>query len=108
MKKIVLALLALSLVVMPLAVLAFDVPEEPGDMNIDVQGLVESLVSKVWYVFAGFAVIMFVYAGVLFLTAAGAAEKVQAARQAALWGVVGVVVMILAFSIFNIAASLFT
>ena len=57
-------------------------------------------------VFAAIAVIMFIWAGVTFLTANGAPEKIQQARTAAMWGVVGVIVMILAYSIFAIATNI--
>lgn len=104
--KIVLNLVILSLVILPLGISAFSVPGEPGATASDVGTVVSNIVDKVWIIFAAIAVILFVYAGVMFLTAAGSPEKIAAARQAAMWGVVGVVVMILAFSIFNIAQNL--
>lgn len=108
MKKIVLksVLAGLAAVALPLAVLAYTSPPEPGGGNTDIGALIGNIVGKVWQVFAGLAVILFVWAGVKFLTAGGSAEKIAEARTAALWGVVGVVVMVLAFSIFNIATSL--
>ena len=64
-----------------------------------LQQLIHSLENAAGLVFGAIAVIMFIMAGVLFLTAQGAPEKVQQARQAFLWGVAGVIVGILAFSI---------
>lgn len=52
----------------------------------------------VWVVFVGIVVICFVYAGVLFLSAYGDPGKLQKARSAFLWGVVGVIVGIVAYS----------
>ena len=67
-----------------------------------IQSLTVAIVNVVWVVAAGVAVIMFVAAGLLFLTAQGDSAKLKTARAAALWGVAGVVVIILAFSIINI------
>jgi len=58
-------------------------------------------------VFTIIAVVCFVIAGVLFLTAQGSPEKIQAARNAFLWGVAGVVVGVLAFTIISIVKSIF-
>lgn len=53
-------------------------------------------------IFGAVAVICFLVAGVLFLTAAGDPGKLTIARAAFIWGIVGVVVGILAFSIIEI------
>jgi hypothetical protein len=65
-------------------------------------GYIEKAVALV---FSAIAVICFVVAGILFLTAGGAPEKVQSARSAFIWGIAGVVVGIMAFSIIAIVAS---
>ncbi len=57
-------------------------------------------------IFGVVAVIMFVVAGVSFLTAGGEPEKIQKARSAFIWGVAGVLVGIIAFSIIAIVGSL--
>ena len=104
------AFVALTIAVLPVLALAQGgipgVPAIQTNKVGDITGLISNLVNKVWMVFAALAVIMFVYAGVKFLLAAGNPEKIAEARTAALWGVIGVVVMILAFSIFNIASTL--
>ena len=79
-----------------------------GPGNVDVATLANNLLAKIWIVFAAIAVLMFLIAGILFLTAAGDADKVKTARNAFLWGVAGVVVGIIAFSIISIAGSLIT
>jgi hypothetical protein len=58
-----------------------------------------------WIIFGGIAVIAFVVSGILFLTAGGAPEKVATARNAAIWGIAGVVVGILAYSILAIVGT---
>ncbi len=57
-------------------------------------------------IFGGVAVISFVVAGVLFLSSRGEPEKIKQARSAVIWGVAGVVVGILAFSIIAIVISI--
>ena len=62
----------------------------------------DQITRGLWEVFALLAVIMFVLAGVSFMTAQGDPEKVKLARAEFMWGVVGVVVSILAFSMVTI------
>ncbi len=59
-------------------------------------------------IFGGVAVISFLVAGVLFLSSHGEPEKIKQARAAVYWGVAGVIVGILAFSIIAIVISILT
>lgn len=52
----------------------------------------------VWVVFGTVATVSFIISGVNFLTAMGNAQKLAQARQAFLWGMVGVVVGVVAYS----------
>lgn len=65
-----------------------------------------NIADMVWYVFAGLAIIMFLIAGIKFLTAQGDVKKVSEARQAVIWGIVGVIVGLLAGGIINFVARL--
>lgn len=106
MKKIVLSLIAISLVAMP--VLAFaQIGGAPPTINMDLTTMGNKVANAAWIVFTIIAVVMFIIAGVLFMTAQGAAEKVQQARSAFLWGVAGVVVGIIAFTIITLVRSIF-
>ncbi|KKP32582.1 MAG: hypothetical protein UR22_C0009G0009 [Parcubacteria group bacterium GW2011_GWC2_32_10] len=67
-------------------------------------GILESLI---WKVFALFALVSFVIAGIFFLTAQGQPEKLKIARSFVLWGVVSIIVAILAYSIITIVESIF-
>lgn len=87
---------------MPLAVAAWTPPTEPGDAGIDMAKIMGSIITFVWQFFAGLAVIMFIVAGVQFLSSTGDPAKITQARNAFIWGVVGVVVAIVAFSIVTI------
>ena len=74
--------------------------------NISLGGIVDNIVGNLWVVFAGVAVVCFLVAGVMFLTAAGDASKLKTAKDAFLWGVAGVIIGILAYSMINIVGSL--
>lgn len=77
----------------------------PG-LVTDITVVVGAIFNILWPLFAAFAVIMFIYAGFLFLSASGDSGKVGDARQAVLWGTVGIAVGLLAFSIPFIVKSL--
>jgi hypothetical protein len=69
----------------------------------NIQELMATLVNGVvWVVFGGIAVICIVYAGILFLSSGGDPAKVKLARNSFLYGVAGIVVGILAYSIVGI------
>jgi len=100
MTKTKIALVTLGAMLLP--VLAFAQPA----VSIDsLTSIVASIERALWIIFGAIAVICFVMAGILFLTAGGAPEKVQAARSAFIWGVAGVVVGIVAYSIIAIVSS---
>jgi hypothetical protein len=73
-----------------------------GISGLSIQKLGEDIINIVWIVFTVIAVIAFLIAGILFMTAMGDPEKIKNARNALIWGVVGVIVGILAFSIVQI------
>jgi hypothetical protein len=111
MKKIKITLASVGALLLPVIAFAqtttttggLDVQNNaPGVSIADLPTLVGKLEGFMWVIFGAIAVISFVVAGILFLTAGGAPEKVQAARAAAIWGIAGVVVGILAYSILAI------
>lgn len=75
------------------------IPFAPGSWWTYVNLVIESIINFIWLMFAAFAVGMFIYAGFLFLNAKGDSSKVKDARNALLWGVVGMFVALLAISI---------
>ena len=103
MTKTKIALISLSAMLLP--VLAF---AQPSVSISSLDSIVASIERALWIVFGAIAVICFVMAGILFLTAGGAPEKVQAARSAFIWGVAGVIVGIVAYSIIAIVSSVIT
>ena len=54
------------------------------------------------------AVLMGLYAGILFITAAGNTESITKARSILLYAIVGIAVAVLAFSLVAISKSIFT
>jgi len=73
------------------------------------QGWVKAIMGRLIGPFAqlagGLAVIMFIFAGILFITSNGEPGKINIAKQAVIWGVVGIVVATVAFSIDGIVKS---
>lgn len=98
MKKnlIILSLIAI-VAITPVLALA-----QPAVQIGSVTQLINRIQALAWQVFGIIAVICFIIAGILFLTSGGAPEKITAARSAFMWGVAGVVVGILAYSIIAI------
>lgn len=108
MKKIVLSLTSFGAIILPMAALAINNPisNPTGAAVGSMQDIINRIINGTWVIFGGIAVIAFLIAGVLFLTAGGDPEKITKARQAFLWGVAGVVVGIIAYSIISIVGSI--
>lgn len=100
-KNIVIIFTSAVLLVLPFIVLAY-----PG--AVDSQGLIQvaiNILNVLGSLFGVFAVIMFLVAGFLFLSANGESSKVSQAKQAILWGFVGVIVGVLSFGIVEAISS---
>ncbi len=99
-KKLIAISATAVLLAMPLVSLAFtpgNIPNAVPSLNIST--LIDVIFSIIWPVVVAFAIIMFILAAFMFFNAQGDPEKVASARNAVLWGVVGMVVALLAFSI---------
>jgi hypothetical protein len=116
MNKKILFLLLFGLLVLPLVTFA---AVDKGDVSTQgdfgryeetysLTGILEFILNALWIIFTAIAVIMFVIAGILFLTAGGAPDKLTQARSALIWGTVGIVVAIIAFSIITIVSDTLT
>ena len=108
-KKIVFAIFCVILV-LPVAAFAQlqDYAEGAPRIDPDIKGLIGKITNLIGLVFGAIAVIAFVMAGIIFLTAQGAPDKITLAKQAVIWGVAGVVVGIVAFSVIAIVSSFLT
>lgn len=100
MKKTTIALIVLGLLVLPVLVFAQQAQQ------IDYANLVPNIMGKiitfVWQFFVGLTVIMFISAGILFVTSSGDPAKIKTARSAFIWGVVGIIVAIVSYSIVKV------
>lgn len=96
MQKIKLTLA--SAVTLLLPVMAFALPAGVPSIG-NLTAIVTYIENALWIIFGLIAVIAFVMAGILFLTAGGQPEKIQSARSAFIWGIAGVVVGIVAYSV---------
>lgn len=99
-KYIFTLLLLVTLLVAPVTIFAtIDPGTLPQVKVFSITDLVNAMLNFIWPAFSGFAVLMFILAGGLFLTAQGNPGRVENARLAVIWGIVGIVIGILAFSI---------
>ena len=97
-KKIIASLATVALVAMPLvSFAAMAAPNAVTTLTLD--NLIAIVFSIIWPIFIAFAVIMFIMAAVKFFSAQGDPDKAGEARSFVLYGVLGMVVAILAFSI---------
>ena len=99
-KKITGLISAAALFALPLAAFALATIPEPASRVFTVQGIINILFAYIfWPIVIAFTIIMFILAGIGFFNAQGDPTKVADARNFVIWGVVGMVVMILAFSL---------
>jgi cbb3-type cytochrome oxidase subunit 3 len=98
MKNKIIFLLILTMITLP--VVAFARPS----VEINIGTIMSNIADQVWLVFAGIAIIMFLVAGILFLTANGNPGKLDQARQAVIWGVVGIIVGLFAGGIISLVS----
>lgn len=73
-----------------------------------VAAVVGTATTVIGIIAGGFIIIMFVLAGFKYLTAQGNPQQVKEANQAVIWGLVGVGVVVLAWSIASIVANQIT
>ena len=105
-KKIVGLLSVAGLLATPVISLAA-IPNIPSGNPIMPVQILDAAFMFIWPIVVGVIIIMFIVAGFEFLTAQGDPSKVARARQAVIWGVVGVFVILLAFSIIFIVQNAF-
>jgi len=99
-KKLVLFFALSILLVLPVLSLAIAFAPQPGSGAVNIQSLISEIISILWWIFLGIIVIMFIIAGILFLTAQGSEDQLGKAKKAVIWGGVGVFVAILGYSAF--------
>ncbi len=88
-KKELLLLSILILLALPFVIQA----QNPPDMIVGILG---RLIGIFWNVFYGLVIIIFIIAGIMYLTARGDPSKIQSANKTLIWAIVGVAVGLLA------------
>lgn len=101
-KSLILLPLCLAFLVLPaigLGQVIFQTPS--GGQAINVEALLLVVLNILWPVVVTVVIIFFVLAGFKFLTAQGDPKQLETARKFLMWGMGGVIVIILAFSIIS-------
>lgn len=100
-KKLISAAAMATLLVLPIAGFAalLDPAEPVPSTTINVIGLVNKVLSFLWPLFFGGAVIALLLAGFMFLTARGDEDALKTARDAVVWSMVGIALGVLAYTI---------
>ena len=102
-KKLLILFVLLFLLATPTLSLAvqFD-PNNPPSLPLSASnfwGIMVRILKLIWPVFVGLAIVMFLVAGFMFLTAQGEPNKLKIARDSVIWASVGMIVGIVSFSL---------
>lgn len=77
------------------------------DPAVWLNGIFTNILNKlVWPIFLGLVIIMFIYAGYLYLTAQGDSSKVATANKAVIFAIIGIVLALVSFSVVGIIRSI--
>ena len=99
-KKVIAVSATALLLALPLMGLAFNPGDQPNQVpGLNVSALIDVIFSIIWPIVVAFAIIMFLMAAFMFFSSQGDPEKVTMARNATVWGIVGMTVALIAFSI---------
>ncbi len=83
-------------------------PSTPNSAyNLTIGNIIDAIFSILWPIAVAFFIIMFIIAGFMFATSQGNPEGVKRARDAVIWGMIGVIVALLSFSIVFIIRNAF-
>jgi hypothetical protein len=98
MKKFLPILVLISLV-SPMAALAAVTPSLPALTGMDLLDMIGTIAQYLFWILLAISIVFIVYAGILFVTAAGKTEQVEQARHIILYAVIGIIVAMLAYGI---------
>ena len=82
-----------------------DVEQVNPDGNDDLKGNIVSILNAVIGVLSFVCVVVIIIGGVSYMTSSGDASKVKKAKDTILYGVIGLVICVLAFAIVNFVIS---
>lgn len=101
-------LILLSALLLPVSFASAQLWYGFDNTSLSIDSITGSIVGVLWIIFALVVVVCFVVAGIMFLTAMGDAAKLKIAKSALMWGIVGVAVGIVAYSILYIMGGILT
>ena len=82
---------------------------KPSGQNVDLWNIVNTVINVILAIVGVIAVVMIIFGGIQYSTSAGDPGKVKKAKDTILYGVIGLVIALLAFAIVNfVLSSLFT
>lgn len=87
----------------PVAILAYDPPENTTLPEGTVTGIVSNFMTWILGLVGFLGIIGFAIAGILYLTAAGDEDRIGTAKKAMMWSIVGVIVALLGVVIIQAA-----
>ncbi len=93
MTKKIIILLFLSFLILPIKVDAKDFPNPLGQENITPEIVIGNVIKAVLGIVGALALLMFVYGGLLWMTAAGAPERVTKGKDTLMWAALGLVII---------------
>lgn len=70
------------------------IPNPLGE-GTTINDLIDRIITFLLKIFSPIAVIMVLYAGLLFMTSAGSTEKVQKAKKTLTWAIVGIAILMI-------------
>ena len=98
-KKLIIAS-ALTALMLPVAAFALQtIPQPTVNPALTLGGLIDVIFNFVWPIIAVIIVIFLILAAFNFITANGDADKIAAGRSSLIWASVGIVVLLISFSI---------
>ncbi len=103
MKRISMYLLSAATTLLPAAVFAAESAQCTGARaaggvcgGTDLEGKITSVVDVLFYIAGALAVLVLVYGGIRYITSTGDPRRIQAAKDTIIYGIIGLVVVILA------------
>ncbi|MBD3247934.1 hypothetical protein GF382_01430 [Candidatus Falkowbacteria bacterium] len=108
MKKIIISIMLLTLFLSPTFVFAAagnNPPAEPVTLdnplgeNVTPQQVIGQIINAVLGIVGSLALIMFIWGGLVWMTAAGSPEKISQGRMILLWATIGLVVVFSSFTL---------
>ncbi len=93
------SLLSISVICLPVLVLAADLPNPIGSPSMTVKDLIVNVTRALIGLTAIGATFMFVYGGIMMIISAGNAEQIKRSKEVLKWATVGLVLIFLSGAI---------